>query len=48
MNGETWATGTTSNMLHSFEDMIAFASRDETVRAGEVFGSGTGRRLLLS
>ena len=28
-------------MLHSFEDMIAYVSEDETLYPGEVFGSGT-------
>jgi 2-keto-4-pentenoate hydratase/2-oxohepta-3-ene-1,7-dioic acid hydratase in catechol pathway len=41
VNGETWASSTTSNMMHSFEDMIAFVTVSETVHAGEFFGSGT-------
>lgn len=41
VNGEIWADTSTAGMLHSFEDMIVFASRDETIHAGEVFGSGT-------
>lgn len=41
VNGETWASGTAADMLHGFEDMIAFVSRDETLHAGEFFGSGT-------
>jgi len=41
VNGETWASGTSAEMLHGFEDMIAFVSRDETLHAGEFFGSGT-------
>ncbi len=41
VNGDTWAAGDSSEMLHRFEDMIAFVSRDETLRAGEFFGSGT-------
>lgn len=41
VNGEVWSRGDSSAMLHSFEDMIAFASRDETLVAGEFFGSGT-------
>src|SRR5260370_28823929 len=40
VNGETWSSGTSSGMLHDFEDMIAFVSRDETLYAGEFFGSG--------
>ena len=41
VNGETWGESTTSGMLHSFEDMIAFVSRNETLHVGEFFGSGT-------
>lgn len=28
-------------MLHSFEEMIAYVSRSETLHAGEFLGSGT-------
>jgi 2-keto-4-pentenoate hydratase/2-oxohepta-3-ene-1,7-dioic acid hydratase in catechol pathway len=41
VNGEIWASGSTSGMHWRFEDMIAHASRDEPLRAGEVLGSGT-------
>ena len=41
VNGALWSQGSTADMLHSFEDMIAFVSRDETIHAGEIFGSGT-------
>ena len=41
VNGNIWTDATSSGMLHSFEGMIAYVSRDETVRAGEFFGSGT-------
>jgi 2-keto-4-pentenoate hydratase/2-oxohepta-3-ene-1,7-dioic acid hydratase in catechol pathway len=41
VNGETRAKGTTANMLFSFPQILAYASQDETIRAGEVFGSGT-------
>lgn len=41
VNGETWCTGTSSHMLHSFEDMIEYVSRDEPLHPGEFFGSGT-------
>ena len=41
VNGATRATGDTSAMLFSFAEFIADASQDETIRAGEVFGSGT-------
>ncbi len=41
VNGERWTTGSTADMHWRFEQMIAYASRDEIVRVGEVFGSGT-------
>ncbi|MGF9763362.1 fumarylacetoacetate hydrolase family protein [Microvirga sp. 0TCS3.31] len=41
VNGKVWASGDSSGMLHSFEDMIEFVSRDETLHPGEIFGSGT-------
>jgi 2-keto-4-pentenoate hydratase/2-oxohepta-3-ene-1,7-dioic acid hydratase in catechol pathway len=41
VGGETWTRGDSSGMLHSFEDMIAYISRDETLFAGEFIGSGT-------
>lgn len=41
ISGEVWADGTSAGMLHSFEDMIAFVTRDETIHPGEFFGSGT-------
>jgi 2-keto-4-pentenoate hydratase/2-oxohepta-3-ene-1,7-dioic acid hydratase in catechol pathway len=54
VNGEVWGEDTTAHMHHTFADMIAYASRAQTLRAGEVIGSGTaaggsglelGRRL---
>ncbi len=41
INGEVWSDSHTGDMLHSFEDMIAYVSRSETLHAGEFFGSGT-------
>jgi 2-keto-4-pentenoate hydratase/2-oxohepta-3-ene-1,7-dioic acid hydratase in catechol pathway len=41
VNGETRAKGTTANMLFRFPTLLAYASQDETIHAGEVFGSGT-------
>ncbi len=41
VNGETWASNTTADMLFSFPAIIAYASQSETLHAGEVFGSGT-------
>lgn len=41
VNDELWAEGNSREMLHSFADMIAYVSEDETLHPGEVFGSGT-------
>ena len=41
VNDEEWSRGNTSTMHWKFEDMIAHASRSETIYPGEVFGSGT-------
>jgi len=41
VNGETRAKGDTREMLFPFEEILAYASQDETIYAGEVFGSGT-------
>jgi len=41
VNEEPWTTGSTSAMHWRFEQMIAHASRAETLRPAEVFGSGT-------
>lgn len=41
VNGEQWTSGSSADMHWRFEQMIAYASRDEPLRAGEVFGSGT-------
>lgn len=41
VNGEEWSRGTSGTMIHHFEDMISYVSREETLRAGEFFGSGT-------
>ncbi|MCW5774213.1 MAG: fumarylacetoacetate hydrolase family protein [Rhodospirillaceae bacterium] len=41
VNGEERSRGNSSTMHWKFEDMIAHASRSETLQAGEVFGSGT-------
>lgn len=41
INGETFVEDDCSAMLHSFEEMIAFISRDETLHPGEIIGSGT-------
>ena len=41
VNGETWAKGSSSDMLFTCEDMLSYVSREETIHAGEIFGSGT-------
>jgi 2-keto-4-pentenoate hydratase/2-oxohepta-3-ene-1,7-dioic acid hydratase in catechol pathway len=41
VNGEMRSEGHTRDMLFSFEEVIADAAQDETIFAGEVFGSGT-------
>jgi 2-keto-4-pentenoate hydratase/2-oxohepta-3-ene-1,7-dioic acid hydratase in catechol pathway len=41
VNGEEWTHATIEGMLHSFVDMIAYVSQDETLHAGEIFASGT-------
>lgn len=41
INGEQRCRGSSSDMMHSFADIISYASIDETLHAGEFFGSGT-------
>ena len=41
VNGEVWSEGVSDGMLFSFEEMIAYMSRDETLHAAEFIGSGT-------
>jgi 2-keto-4-pentenoate hydratase/2-oxohepta-3-ene-1,7-dioic acid hydratase in catechol pathway len=41
VNGDLWGEDTTAHMHHTFADMIAYASRSQTLYPGEVFGSGT-------
>jgi 2-keto-4-pentenoate hydratase/2-oxohepta-3-ene-1,7-dioic acid hydratase in catechol pathway len=41
VNGETWGADTTAHMHHTFADMIAYASRSQTLHPGDVLGSGT-------
>ena len=43
VNGELWGEDSTANMHHAFADMIAYASLSQTLRPGEVIGSGTAR-----
>ncbi|MET0310185.1 MAG: fumarylacetoacetate hydrolase family protein [Sphingomonas sp.] len=41
LNGKVRSVGTSADMMHSFEDIIAYASVDETLHPGEFFASGT-------
>jgi 2-keto-4-pentenoate hydratase/2-oxohepta-3-ene-1,7-dioic acid hydratase in catechol pathway len=41
VNGEVWCEAHSGTIHWTFEQMIAHASRDEYLRPGEVFGSGT-------
>jgi 2-keto-4-pentenoate hydratase/2-oxohepta-3-ene-1,7-dioic acid hydratase in catechol pathway len=41
VNGEVRSRGKTAGMLFSFEEILVHASQDETIHAGEFFGSGT-------
>ena len=41
INGEEWSRGNSGAMQHRFEDMLVHVSSDETLHAGEFFGSGT-------
>jgi 2-keto-4-pentenoate hydratase/2-oxohepta-3-ene-1,7-dioic acid hydratase in catechol pathway len=41
VNGESRAKGETKGMLFSFSEILAYVSQDETIHAGEFFGSGT-------
>lgn len=41
INGEEWSRGNTAMMDHRFEDVLAHLSRNQSIHAGEIFGSGT-------
>jgi 2-keto-4-pentenoate hydratase/2-oxohepta-3-ene-1,7-dioic acid hydratase in catechol pathway len=41
VNGEEWSRGASGQMHYSFEEIIAYISRDETLHPGEFIGSGT-------
>lgn len=41
VNGELWTQSNSADMTWRFEQMIAYASASEPLRAGEVIGSGT-------
>ena len=42
INGQEASYGHTKGMRWTFEELIAYASQDETLHPGEFFGSGTG------
>jgi len=44
VNGELWGEDTSAHMHHTFADMVAYASRSQTLFPGEVLGSGTAAR----
>lgn len=41
LNGTLVSSGNSGGMLHSFAEIIAYSTQDETRHAGEFFGSGT-------
>lgn len=41
INGKEVGNSSTQGMIHSFEDIIAFLSVEETLQVGSVYGSGT-------
>jgi 2-keto-4-pentenoate hydratase/2-oxohepta-3-ene-1,7-dioic acid hydratase in catechol pathway len=41
INGEERGKGTTAEMIHPYEDIIAYISRSETLHPGELIGTGT-------
>ena len=41
INGEVRGQGTTAEMIHPYEDIIAYISKNETLHAGELIGTGT-------
>jgi 2-keto-4-pentenoate hydratase/2-oxohepta-3-ene-1,7-dioic acid hydratase in catechol pathway len=41
INGKQRSVGSSADMMHGFDDIIAYASIDETLHPGEFFASGT-------
>jgi 2-keto-4-pentenoate hydratase/2-oxohepta-3-ene-1,7-dioic acid hydratase in catechol pathway len=41
VNGEEWSRGNSGEMHHTFRDIIAYVSDNETLHPGEILGSGT-------
>ena len=41
VNGEEWSRGELAGIHHPFAELVAYASRDSKLRAGDLIGSGT-------
>jgi len=41
VNGELWSEGSSASLYWTFEQMLEFLTRDDTVLPGDVIGSGT-------
>lgn len=41
VNGQVWGEGSTSEMLHGFDDAVVSLSKGDEIVAGEVWGTGT-------
>lgn len=41
VNGEVWSRGNSNTIYRTFNKMIEYVSKDEGIKAGDVFGSGT-------
>ncbi len=41
IDGEVWSSGTLGTMHFSFQEIIAWVSQDQTLRPGDLLGSGT-------
>jgi 2-keto-4-pentenoate hydratase/2-oxohepta-3-ene-1,7-dioic acid hydratase in catechol pathway len=41
VNGVRWSEGSSADQHYSWEEMIAYASKDEWIHAGDLMGSGT-------
>ncbi|MFT5525972.1 MAG: 2-keto-4-pentenoate hydratase/2-oxohepta-3-ene-1,7-dioic acid hydratase in catechol pathway, partial [Pirellulaceae bacterium] len=41
VNGQSWSRGNTGGIQYTFEEMIEYISKDETLYPGDFIGSGT-------